>query len=327
MSNYVDLADEGFKSVAFNLHRELSQSHEVILVNARRSVFSRNFWVNIRSFQPQIIHIILRPGVFTLIMAKVIKLYCRKAKVVMSALQPPLHYRFIKRFTSLLEPDLIMTSSDETEKMFTDIGWRVAFLASGVNTGKFAPVTESVKERLREKYSIDKKKFIVMHVGPIRENRNLGVLNKIQGLENVQAIIVANTAFEAHKRVYASLEEQGCIIWRSYFENIEEIYALSDCYIFPARDESACLELPLSVLEAMSCNLPVITTRFMALPKLFLEGDGLFFVDDDEDFVHRLDDVRNNHIAIKTREKVLPYSWENIAQGLEEIYRGVTEEQ
>jgi len=327
MSNYVDLADEGFKSVAFNLYRQLSRSHEVILVNARKSIFSRNFWVNIRSFQPQIIHIILRPGIFTLIMAKVIRLYCRKAKVVLSALQPPLHYRFIKRFASLLEPDLIVTSSDETKRMFTDIGWRVAFLASGVNTGKFTPVTESTRERLREKYNIDSKKFIVLHVGPIRDNRNLGVLNIIQSTGTVQTIIVANTAFEAHKGVYTSLEEQGCIIWRSYFENIEEIYGLSDCYVFPTRDRAGCVELPLSVLEAMSCNLPVIATRFMALPKLFPEGDGLFFVDDDEDFARRLEDVKNNRMTIKTREKVLPYSWENIAQGLEEIYSGVIEAQ
>ena len=326
MSNYVDLADEGFKSVAFNLHRELCSSHQVIHVNARRSISSRNFWVNIRNFQPQIIHIILRPSIFTLVMAKTLKLYCRKAKIIMSALQPPLHYHFIKRFDHFLKLDLILTSSDEIERMFTDIGWKVAFLAGGVNTDKFAPVTEDVKERLREKYSIDKKKFIVLHVGPIRRNRNLAVLNKIQGLEDVQTIIVANTAFEAHREVYASLEEQGCIIWRSYFESIEEIYGLSDCYIFPARDWSGCIEMPLTVLEAMSCNLPVISTKFLALPKVFQAGDGLYFVDRGEDFVHRLGEVRNNRMEIKTREMVLPYTWESIARRLEEIYSRVIEE-
>jgi glycosyltransferase involved in cell wall biosynthesis len=259
-------------------------------------------------------------------MAKAIKLYCRQAKIVISALQPPLHYHFIKIFALLLKPDLILTASDETGKIFTGIGWRVAFLASGVDTNRFIPVTESAKKKLREKYHIDKEKFIVTHVGPIRNNRNLGVFNKIQSIANVQTIIVANTAFPVHRLVYNNLKEHGCIIWRSYFKNIEEICQLSDCYIFPTRDQAGCIELPLSVLEAMSCNLPVIATRFMALPQLFREGDGLHYADGDGDFVPRLETIKSNRMKIRTREKVLPYDWYSIAQRLEEIYRKVSKE-
>ena len=326
LSNYRDLTDEGFKNVAFNLHQELSRSHQVVLANARRSISSRSFWADIRNFQPQIVHIILRPSIFTLAMAKAIRLYCRQTKIIVSALQPPLHYHLIKRFKFLFEPTLVTTSSDEIQGMFGDLGWKVAFLAGGVNTDKFMPAKDNAKGKLREKYGLDKGRFIVLHIGPIRKNRNLSVLNRIQNLENVQTIIVANTAFKAHKEVYNSLEEQGCIIWRKYFESIEEIYRLSDCYIFPTRDRIGCIELPLTVLEAMSCNLPVLTTRFMALPKLFPEGNGLYFVDGDEDFAHQLEQTRNNPVKIKTREMALPYNWENIAQKLQEIYQRVLEE-
>ena len=67
--------------------------------------------------------------------------------------------------------------------------------------------------------------------------------------------------------------------------NIEEVYALSDCYVFPTppMNKINSIEIPLSVLEAMACNLSVITTKFGALPKVFEEGDGLIFVDDGED--------------------------------------------
>ena len=60
-----------------------------------------------------------------------------------------------------------------------------------------------------------------------------------------------------------------------YITHLEEIYALSDCYVFPTTDRRYCVEMPLSVLEAMSCNLPMLTTRFGALPGVFEEASGL----------------------------------------------------
>ena len=284
---------------------------------------TRSFWQNIKNFQPQIIHIILRPTISTYAMAKVLKLYCNKAKIIMSALQPPIHYRFIKKFNPLFNPDLILTSCDETERMFTSMNCKVTFLAGGVNTTKFAPVTADIKERLREKYHIDKEKFVVLHVGSIRKNRNLQVFNRIQKQENVQVLIVGNTTFRPDRKEYSSLKEHGCIIWRTYFKNLEEIYRLSDCYVFPSVDKSSCIELPLSVMEAMSCNLPIISTRFGALPRVFDEGDGFIFADKEEDIINELKKIKNGNIKTKTREKVLPYSWGNVAKRLEEIYEGV----
>jgi len=199
----------------------------------------------------------------------------------------------------------------------------VTFLAGGVNTTKFAPVTADIKERLREKYHIDKEKFVVLHVGSIRKNRNLQVFNRIQKQENVQVLIVGNTTFRPDRKEYSSLKEHGCIIWRTYFKNLEEIYRLSDCYVFPSVDKSSCIELPLSVMEAMSCNLPIISTRFGALPRVFDEGDGFIFADKEEDIINELKKIKNGNIKTKTREKVLPYSWGNVAKRLEEIYEGV----
>jgi glycosyltransferase involved in cell wall biosynthesis len=115
-----------------------------------------------------------------------------------------------------------------------------------------------------------------------------------------------------------------------YVEHIEELYALSDCYVFPTnpKDRTKSIEGPLSVLEAMSCNLPVITTRFGALPRMFGEShDGLFFVDGDEDIPEIIDLLKTNRIKIKTREAVSSYSWERIGSRLNDIYIELINEQ
>ena len=162
-----------------------------------------------------------------------------------------------------------------------------------------------------------------MHVGSVRQRRNIQVLNRIQRKENNQVLIVGSTSTLMEQGVYKSLIENGCIVWRTYCESIEEIYALSDCYVFPVINKLGSVEMPLSVLEAMSCNLPVISTKFGALSRVFKEGDGLTFVDNEEGFIGEWEKSKNTDVKIKTREKVLPYSWENVGKKLDKIYTEV----
>ena len=102
---------------------------------------------------------------------------------------------------------------------------------------------------------------------------------------------------------------------------------LSDCYIFPVPPASRrdSIEHPLSVMEAMACNLPIITTRFGALPRIFENGDGLFFAEKEEDFFDALEEIKNKTIEIKTRDMILPYSWENVIKKLYKIYSDLLE--
>jgi glycosyltransferase involved in cell wall biosynthesis len=81
--------------------------------------------------------------------------------------------------------------------------------------------------------------------------------------------------------------------------------------------------LPLSVLEAMSCNLPVVTTRFGALPRAVESGDGVIFVESRDELVKGVESIQDSHTEVNTRDKVLCYSWENIEVRLEEIYRAL----
>ena len=78
--------------------------------------------------------------------------------------------------------------------------------------------------------------------------------------------------------------------------------------------------MPLSVMEAMSCNLPVISTRFGVLPDTFSGGEVLFFVQKEEELYEKIQEIKHNTPEVRTREKVLPYSWERVIHQLEGIY-------
>jgi glycosyltransferase involved in cell wall biosynthesis len=281
---------------------ELSKNHEVIKLD-------------IKKFNPEIVHFVVGPNtILSFAVAKAFSLF-NNTRVVMSALQPSSFW--FRGLVPLMKPDLMLVQSYKYEKMFRDLGCETKFLPNGVDINRFAPVSEDFKKKMRAKYKIEQDNLVVLHVGPIRKRRNIRLFEELQK-EGNQVIIIGRESQEPDINLYQTLKRKGCMIGMHYIKNIEEVYALSDCYIFPSFDEHSCIEIPLSVLEAMACNLPVITTKFRALPRVFDEGNGLFFVERGEDFHKNVKEIKN--IQIKTREKVLPYSWENVTKRLEDIY-------
>jgi glycosyltransferase involved in cell wall biosynthesis len=96
---------------------------------------------------------------------------------------------------------------------------------------------------------------------------------------------------------------------------------LADCYVFPPLPGSS-LNMPLSVLEAMACNLPVVTTRFQGLDT-FREGDGLVFVDRSDDLAPRVQELLESCAPPATREKIQDLSWQSVATRLQTYYEGL----
>jgi len=308
--------DIGTKNVAVYLSKELSKNHEVM----KTSVRNVKSWRYVRAFKPQIIHFVLGPSTLGFVIAKTFSLYYHNAKIIMSAPNPS--YLPLKGVIPLFKPNLILVQSWESEKMFVDLGLRTRFLPNGVDVERFVPISEDFKKRLRRKYGIDEGRFVVLHVGPIIKGRTIQLLKELQNKET-QVIVIGRRA-PMEKDLYRLLEKAGCLIWTNRFEHIEDVYALSDCYVFPTspKNKTKSIELPLSVLEAMSCNLPVITTKFGALPRIFeKDRDGLFFVENEEDIYKFMEILKNGDTEVRTREMILPYSWKNVIGRLEKIYK------
>lgn len=331
LGDYSGNPDEGMKRTACCLVEHLSRHYQVRAVDMKNQL-PRGFYRMIREFNPHIIHYIPGPSIISFLIVRVLKFYFPESKLIMSALHPGFYglkgfaygpsyalSSLLKPMIRFLKPDLILVQSNKTEQMFQQLGCKTVFLASGVDVSKFVPVTEAWKKELRKKYEIDVNSFIVTHVGSIRAWRNLHNIFSLQD-SGSQVVLVGSTSTFLDKRLISSLRKRGVIVWESYLQDVEEIYQLSDCYIFPTTNLVGAIELPLSVFEAMSCNLPTITTKFGGLPRIFSEGGGLFFVESDNDFIEAIEVIKSRNIRIRTREKVIPCSWEQIAKQLGDIY-------
>ena len=310
--------DEGMRKVCFYLARSLAAHHDILSLDIR-DFHKKDFWRSLRSFKPEIIHYLHGPTMKSFVLLKLASLSSPKSRTIISAIHPSLN-PFSFRFIGFLKPDLILVQSKRSEDLFRKLGCKTEFLPSGVDIERFKPASAEQKIGLRDKYGINKGKFVILHVGPIKRGRNLEVLKEMQRGDN-QVLIVGATSPGIEQNIQRELENAGCLLWNRYFENIEEIYALADCYIFPVpfKSNPVSIEMPLSVLEAMSCNLPIITTRFGALPRVFSEDKGLYFAETRMDFLNQLEVVKKG-TKVETRKKALDYSWDKTIKRLHEIY-------
>jgi glycosyltransferase involved in cell wall biosynthesis len=321
ISDYKGLTDEGTRKTAHYYYEGLLKQHDVIHLNVR-DIFSSAYWSKLRSFNPEIIHILPGPTVKTFFYMKILKIVAPKAKTVISALHPDLHPIF-EGIVKYLKPDLMLVQSQATQQVFESLGCKTKFLLGGVDLQKFIPAEN--KLALRAKYSIPSDRPVILHVGSLNRLRNMEIFGLLATRLDVKPLVIGNVSISADSYIVDFLKDSKCIVIRDYIQNIEEIYATADCYVFPVKDKRGAIDLPLSVMEAMACNLPVVTTRFGALPYLFKPGGGFYYADTSDEFVEAVEQAISNKNLVKTREAVAPYSWPIIVKQLVEIYMGVLE--
>ncbi|HIH61897.1 MAG TPA: glycosyltransferase family 4 protein [Methanobacteriales archaeon] len=322
----VDL-DEAMRKTAYYLYKLLSRDHKVLKLNLK-DIFSFSFWRALKNFRPSIVHYVSGSSLKSFMILKLIS-GIFNAKSIISIMRPTFS-RFSLQIIRFFRPDVVIVQSPKTEKKFKSLGFNTIFLPLvGIDLEKFHPSLKNEKDALRDDFNLREDDFIVLHIGSVKEGRNLKWLIKLQEFDDIQVVIVGAVSQGIEEKMLNELKNAGCIIWDKYFENIELVYALADCYAFPVipqenligKSKADCIDMPLSVLEAMACNLPVVSTKFGGLPQIFEEGDGLIFVEDIKDFIEAVKYFKDSDTMIKTREKVRMYSWSLVSRRIEDVYK------
>ncbi len=221
---------------------------------------------------------------------------------------------------SLMRPGLVLVLSAESRAIMERAGIRARRVPLGVDTGRFRPAAPGEKERLREEYGLGRGR-IALHIGHVSARRNLELLKTLP-LDGTRLAVVTSTSTTPDPAVREWLGRESVTVIDRFIRNIEEVYRLADCYVFPTVDVKGAIEIPLSVLEAMATDLPVVTTAFGGIPDLFSERDGLFISTGEADFREKF----RRAMALErssTRRLVEELSWDNAAR---EILTAMDEE-
>lgn len=321
--------DEGMRNVCYNLAVELSKYHLILRVNTR-DFLALNTLVKIYRFRPQIIQYITGPTLRSLIFLKISKILVPESTMTIATGMRPYFSRFSRRLLHFLKPDVFLSQAPLWENVFRKAGAQIEAFPNSVDCTKFTPVDYKTKEELRKKYNLSVYKKIILHVGHIKPNRNLNIFKNFIGLDDYIVLIIGSKS-HSESQMLNELRKKNILLITDFQKDIQEFYQLADFYVFTvdplAPDEFpndynsiGVIDFPLSILEAMACNLPVISTEHQALIHFNLNhADGFsFFNNTFHDLLEKLHSVE---IAeVNTRKVALKFDKEFIARRLSNFF-------
>jgi glycosyltransferase involved in cell wall biosynthesis len=242
----------------------------------------------VASFLPDIVVYVPSPSdtLASFLRAFALRLHWRRARLGMVALIPRRHGASMKPMLHATAPDTVFVPSYASLLHLSDLSLRGELLPVGVSPSQFRPAQLGEKEALRRKHGVPENARVYLHVGHLSPKRNLVALARLAGEAGSRVIVIGSTSTPEDTALRASLEAAGVRVIRE-FVAVEEFYRLSDCYVFPVIDSEGCVEIPLSVIEALASGLPVIARPFGGLRDFVPAGtDVRYFENDDEMLAH-----------------------------------------
>lgn len=178
---------------------------------------------------------------------------------------------------------------------------------NGIDESKFNyEMTDIEKNKIRQKYDIDKNDKIIVYAGRIIHGK--GIFELLKALQkvnyaNYKLLLVGaalndlkeKTNFELDvEKEIQKLNGKVKITGFVKYDEISKIYKTSDLAIFPSiMPDSA----PLTVIEAMTCGLPIITTTSGGIPEYANDKCAIILKIDDkliDNIAKSIDDLLSN---------------------------------
>ena len=182
---------------------------------------------------------------------------------------------------------------------------KIHVIPNGVDTAIFAPANSEQKSFLREKLNLPQSAIIAIYTGRLVSYKGLPLLlkvwNQIRFRHKNAILLLAGTGgldihnCEAQLRDYvksAGLEKN---VWfLGSVQNIPEYLQAADLFVFPTEKDA----FPSSLIEAMACGLPIVTTPVGAIKTIVVHQETGLFVQPGnfEQLLELLDFMLSNQI-------------------------------
>lgn len=128
-------------------------------------------------------------------------------------------------------------------------------------------------EAKRREFNLTPSSKILLSVGDLTKNKNHAVaIRSLTCLPDEYVLLICGegTERESLEELAKSLKVDKRVIFAGIRNDIPEILAMSDCFVFPSKREG----LPVAVIEAMASGLPVVAARIRGIyPDLIVDHE------------------------------------------------------
>lgn len=279
-----------------------------------RALADPQLWADVRRTRPETLVYMSRSSatLAALARSKVLSWMAGRGRVVMIALQPRALSRFSRVAARFMWPDLLLVSTDAEVRQARALGARVDRMVTGVDLERFRPPQNGEREALRRKWGLPLDTNLILHVGHLTSGRNLEALLPLAGERGLSVVMVASSRQDpGSSHLESLLRARGVIVIGGFHPDVDELYRLADCYVFPTTSPDHAIAMPLSVLEALASDLPVAAMRFGSLAERFGGAAGIVLVDNADELTGTVKQLLRDRP--RTRHLAQPFSWEAMA--------------
>ena len=157
---------------------------------------------------------------------------------------------------------------DELERVYKIKKKKIVTINNGVNTKVFFAMKN--KDKIKEALGLSSQDFVVLYVGRLEARKNVDLLIKALCLlktENIVTLIIGKgSKGDALKELseHLGLGTRLKFVGNVTDSNLVRIYNASDVFVLPSTYEG----MPLTILEAMACGVPVIAAGFSGVENI-----------------------------------------------------------
>jgi alpha-maltose-1-phosphate synthase len=210
---------------------------------------------------------------------------------------------------------------------------KIHLTPNGVNPFFLTPSSETEKDRVIEKFKISLEHPILLFIGNHTANKGLAtVIETASRLSQLATFVIGGkllTPDEPQQWQDKFVPNQlANIIFTDYLTELEQraLYQLSDVLLFPSLADT----LPLTIIEAMASNLPVIAYDVGGISYQLQDGCGILVETGDfTGFLAAVEQLISNpkmRIEIATKAKLRQeeiFSWQKTADITIDIYNKI----
>lgn len=179
----------------------------------------------------------------------------------------------------------------------------VHLIPNSVDIQRFTPVQTTHKKVLRTGLDLPQEAAIAIYTGRLVSYKGLPLLLKVwkeirRRHEKVLLILAGTGGLDIHNcenelREYVKVNGlETYVLFTGSIQNVHEYLQTSDLFVFPTENDA----FPSSIVEAMACGLPVITTPVGAIKNIVKDGEtGIIIQPSNFEQLHQaLDNVLSN---------------------------------
>jgi glycosyltransferase involved in cell wall biosynthesis len=159
-------------------------------------------------------------------------------------------------------------------------------IPNSVDTSKFTPSGHDQKNKLRQEVGIPRQKTIITYTGRLVSYKGLPLLLRVWkqiqlNHENVNLYLVGSGGLDIHnceaelKSYVQENKLDNSVYFTGDIQNVHEYLQASDIFVFPTVNDA----FPISLIEAMACRLPVITTAVGGISDIVVHQQNGLLVD------------------------------------------------